>query len=171
METYVNVCVLDKLVYTCLDSVVCIGVWIALCVYWIMKVTEVLCTTPPAFLWNNQQQTGFDRNTTSDPQRITLWAGDNGALIAVEPPQCFNLCCAAPSRMAPGEQLSISVSSLPGLAPAAPFGPLPPFPPGVGVHCRRCYCLFKFTQEPLKEPQGPLVRLPTLKTSRSLKIH
>lgn len=36
---------------------------------------------------------------------------------------------------------------------------------------RRCYCLFKFTQEPLKEPQGPLVRLPTLKTSKSLKIH
>ena len=31
------------------------------------------------------------------------------------------------------------------------------------------YCLFKFTQEPLKEPQGPLVRLPTLKTSRALK--
>lgn len=27
------------------------------------------------------------------------------------------------------------------------------------------YCLFKFTQEPLKEPQGPLARLPTLKTS------
>lgn len=44
-------------------------------------------------------------------------------------------------------------------------------PPGVGVRCRRCYCLFKFTQEPLKEPQGPLVRLPTLKTSKSLKIH
>lgn len=51
--------------------------------------------------------------------------------------------------------------------PTTTTHPIPP--PGVGVHCRRCYCLFKFTQEPLKEPQGPLVRLPTLKTSKSLK--
>lgn len=93
-----------------------------------------------------------------------------GPWFAVDPPRRFNRCFAARSRvlhrMVLWEQLSIS--SLSGLAPAAPFAPLPP---GVGVHCRRCYCLFKFTQEPLKEPQGPLVRLPTLKTSKSLKIH
>jgi len=33
------------------------------------------------------------------------------------------------------------------------------------------YCLFKFTQEPLKEPQGPLARLSTLKTSRTSKYN
>lgn len=63
---------------------------------------------------------------------------------------------------------SISISQL--ISIRACCSVCPP-PPGVGVHCRRCYCLFKFTQEPLKEPQGPLVRLPTLKTSKSLKIH
>lgn len=45
-----------------------------------------------------------------------------------------------------------------------------PSGPRVRVSVRESrYCLFKFTQEPLKEPQGPLVRLPTLKTSRTLK--
>ena len=45
-----------------------------------------------------------------------------------------------------------------------------PSGPRVRVSLRECrYCLFKFTQEPLKEPQGPLARLPTLKTSGALK--
>lgn len=79
-----------------------------------------------------------------------------------------------------GEDNSIDVSGLSVLTPADPCEPPthpsstspPPAPPGwacVAVRC--CYCLFKFTQEPLKEPQGPLVRLPTLKTSEILKIH
>lgn len=100
------------------------------------------------------------------PQLRLLSAGPRGPSA---PPAAFSAALLRVSVLIDAcfcDICSFGLSSLSALAPAAPFGP-----PGVALRYRRCYCLFKFTQEPLKEPQGPLVRLPTLKTSESLKIH